>query len=315
MKTKKIISIITVTFLAFNMFGCASDEKINNEKDDYTSSSETTKKSTDKPAETTTIAKSTEEPTTEIKEYGSISITKGDWAKEYDFLFDYQDIVIKHFDGKEFHNGTTTDGTNGIDGKDAAIQSETAPEDTSQLWLDITTDELKRHVNGEWCVINDYSSELDSIKQQLNDSTKDLNTKIGNVNNAIEEVTTTYNSMLTETAKGWEANLNKVTETVTANNDAVNKRIDEINDYLTYQIETVDGRETGVLTIGTSDSDIKLKLVNNIVYFEQSGHRVAYISNNKLYITDAEFLNSMRIGNFNFVPRSNGSLDFKKAGD
>ncbi|MBQ3544780.1 MAG: hypothetical protein IJA34_07340 [Lachnospiraceae bacterium] len=109
MKTKKIISIITVTFLAFNMFGCASDEKINNEKDDYTSSSETTKKSTDKPAETTTIAKSTEEPTTEIKEYGSISITKGDWAKEYDFLFDYQDIVIKHFDGKEFHNGTTTD--------------------------------------------------------------------------------------------------------------------------------------------------------------------------------------------------------------
>lgn len=109
MKTKKIISLITVTFLAFNMFGCASDEKRDDEKDDYTSSSETTPNATNKPEETTTIAEPTEESTTEIKEYGSITITKGDSAKEYDFLFDYQDIVIKHFDGKEFHNGTTTD--------------------------------------------------------------------------------------------------------------------------------------------------------------------------------------------------------------
>ena len=68
----------------------------------------------------------------------------------------------------------------------------------------------------------------------------------------------------------------------------------------------------GVVTLGTSGSEIVLRQRNDRVYFEQNGQEVAYISNNQLYITDAQFLNSIRIGNFAFIPRSNGSLGFRK---
>lgn len=39
---------------------------------------------------------------------------------------------------------------------------------------------------------------------------------------------------------------------------------------------------------------------------------VAYMTDNKLYITDGEFLNSLQLGNFAFYPRSSGNLSFKK---
>lgn len=151
-----------------------------------------------------------------------------------------------------------------------------------------------------------------NIQSSVESTTTTLSQRIDSVNTYAQEINTTYASALEEMDRGFNLSLSRVEETITSNNDAVNSRIDEIKDYLTYQLEIIDGVETGVLTLGASSSNIKLKLVNNIVYFEQNGNRVAYISNDKLYITDSEFLNSLKIGNFAFIPRSNGSLGFKK---
>ena len=67
-----------------------------------------------------------------------------------------------------------------------------------------------------------------------------------------------------------------------------------------------------VLDLGALTSDIMLRQTNNRIQFLQSGAEVAYVSNNTLYITDGIFLNSLRVGNFAFIPRANESLDFKK---
>ena len=67
-----------------------------------------------------------------------------------------------------------------------------------------------------------------------------------------------------------------------------------------------------VLELGSVTSDIILKQTNDRIQFIQNGTEVAYVSNNTLYITDGHFLNSLRIGQFAFIPRANGSLDFKK---
>ena len=53
---------------------------------------------------------------------------------------------------------------------------------------------------------------------------------------------------------------------------------------------------------------------NDIVKFMCEGKEVAYFTDSKLYITDGEFVNSIKIGKFAFLPKSNGSLDFKKVG-
>ena len=46
----------------------------------------------------------------------------------------------------------------------------------------------------------------------------------------------------------------------------------------------------------------------------QSGTEVAYLSNSKLYITQGEILDSLRLGNYAFTPRANGNLSFTWVG-
>lgn len=81
----------------------------------------------------------------------------------------------------------------------------------------------------------------------------------------------------------------------------------EIRSYITFT-------EDGELIFGQSDSDIKLILDNDILYFKQNDIVVAYFSNNRLFVTDGNFTNSLVIGNFGFTPRKNGNLSFNKLG-
>ena len=55
--------------------------------------------------------------------------------------------------------------------------------------------------------------------------------------------------------------------------------------------------------------------LNGQVNFTDIGQIVAWINGQKLYITDAEIVSSLRIGNYTYIPRSNGNLSFKWVGD
>ena len=59
--------------------------------------------------------------------------------------------------------------------------------------------------------------------------------------------------------------------------------------------------ETGVygIEIGRSDSNMKTRFLNDKISFYQGAVEVAYISDNNLYITRAEVLDFLRIGNSN----------------
>ena len=73
--------------------------------------------------------------------------------------------------------------------------------------------------------------------------------------------------------------------------------------------------ENGSIVIGIVGNEIQLQLQNDRLSFLQNGAEVAYMSNDNLYIYDATFLNSLRLGKFAFIPRSNGNLSFQKVGD
>lgn len=80
----------------------------------------------------------------------------------------------------------------------------------------------------------------------------------------------------------------------------------EIQKYIRF----VDGN----IVLGEVGNEITLKIQNDRISFLQSDVEVAYLNNNKLYVTDGEFLNSLKLGNFAFLPRENGSLSFGKVG-
>ena len=62
------------------------------------------------------------------------------------------------------------------------------------------------------------------------------------------------------------------------------------------------------LTIGKTGNPFTFRVVNDRLAFFMNDTEVAYLSNNKLYVTQAEILNRMQIGKFAFEPQTNGNL-------
>ena len=71
--------------------------------------------------------------------------------------------------------------------------------------------------------------------------------------------------------------------------------------------------ESGI-EIGKEGNAITMQLDNDSLDFYNNGTRVAYISDNQLYITDGRFLRSVRIGSYGFIPEANGSVSFTYLG-
>ena len=62
------------------------------------------------------------------------------------------------------------------------------------------------------------------------------------------------------------------------------------------------------LIIGKTGNPFTFRVVNDRLAFYMNDTEVAYLSNNKLYVTQAEILTKLIIGKFAFVPQTNGNM-------
>lgn len=99
-------------------------------------------------------------------------------------------------------------------------------------------------------------------------------------------------------------NFNELTETVTMVND---KLVTEMDDRYKY-IKFIDGEIWLGKEVEENEDDFKLVIRRERISFLQNGSEVAYISNRKLYITDADISNSLKIGGFTWETRQNGNM-------
>lgn len=101
-------------------------------------------------------------------------------------------------------------------------------------------------------------------------------------------------------------------------NADVNKTITDvaaITDQVAY-VNTNVSDDNPYIEIGNpAKNDFKIKITEKEIDFMDEGTVVAYINNKKMFITDGQFTNSLQLGNFAFIPRSNGNLSFKKVTD
>lgn len=161
--------------------------------------------------------------------------------------------------------------------------------------------------------------ELQEIRQEIVNNTsliEQTDTKI-RLDVAEEYVSTgtfdefreTTETQFTVQADGIEAKFSEMVLMVETVEGETQTQFRELASYIRgYQNE----QGQPVLELGSVTSDIILRQTNDRIQFVQNGAEVAYVSNNTLYITDGHFLNSLRVGQFAFIPRANGSLDFKK---
>lgn len=134
-------------------------------------------------------------------------------------------------------------------------------------------------------------------------------------NSAFEHYQNTVSTQFTQTKNDFTWSINQsVTDAkneMSGQIDSVNGRVDglkqttdNVNNYMSF--------DNDGLTLGKSDSAFKTKITNQEWSIQKNGAKVTYINDQTMYITDGQFTQSLKIGNFGFVPRANGSLDFKK---
>ena len=123
----------------------------------------------------------------------------------------------------------------------------------------------------------------------------------------LESLKETISSQLSVMADEIQLRFTQATEQIQNVNGDLQARYDEISKYFKF---TVDG-----LVIGEEGNEITLKVDNDRISFLDGGLEVAWITNKQLTITDATFLNSLRIGKFAWIPRRSGNLSLVKVGE
>ena len=109
---------------------------------------------------------------------------------------------------------------------------------------------------------------------------------------------------ITQTKNSVEIQFNQFSADLQAVATGTDAEFEEIKKYIRFV--------NGQILLGAVGNELELQIANDRISFLQDGAEVAYFSNRKLYVTDAEFLNSLKIGAFAFIPRANGNLSFKK---
>ena len=107
-----------------------------------------------------------------------------------------------------------------------------------------------------------------------------------------------------QTKNSFEIQFNQFSQDIDAVASGADAEFEEIRKYIRF----VDGQ----ILLGEVGNELELQISKDRISFLQDGAEVAYFSNRKLYVTDAQILHSLQLGNFAFMPRSNGNLSFKK---
>lgn len=111
-------------------------------------------------------------------------------------------------------------------------------------------------------------------------------------------------TQVTQTAEDIEFRFTEFSQDIEDVAAGADAKFEEISKYIRF----VDGN----IILGEEGNTLTLRIDNDRISFLDSGVEVAYFSNNKLHVTDGEFINSLQLGNFAFLPRENGNLSFKK---
>ena len=119
-----------------------------------------------------------------------------------------------------------------------------------------------------------------------------------------ESLISEVSTKLEQTSSGFEMQFTKFNADLEAVATGADAEFEEIKKYIRF----VDGK----ILLGEVGNELELQIANDRISFLQDGAEVAYFSNRKLYVTDAEILHSLQLGSFAFMPRANGNLSFKK---
>ena len=194
-----------------------------------------------------------------------------------------------------------------FDGTDGTVKSNTAPKDTTKMWLDTSVDpNILKYYNGtNWVMANDQSqhiqSSIDEAKLSITTgyssaikTVKDeIYLRVGSVETIVSEDGKKITDL--ETKLSVTDQLVQITKSTTETlQSAINGKVsqEELEEYVRF-----DGAK---VEIGKSDSLFKTVITNEELAFYQGDYKVAWISNNELHVTNAIITTAIGVGKFIF---------------
>lgn len=161
---------------------------------------------------------------------------------------------------------------------------------------------------------NDYvtndtvTSITEDVYSRIDQTAESIMSEVGSTYVTSEGFQEELNTRFTQTEEGWEMTFNQFRQWAESENGETQTAFEELRRYIRFI--------SGNIELGDQDNDLKCIISNEKISFTQNGTEVAYISNNKLYITSAEVLDRFTVGNpssgyFDWVPRANGNLGMK----
>jgi hypothetical protein len=199
----------------------------------------------------------------------------------------------------EYNGGykTTIEGT-GTDSSTVSSSKDNTQSTSDILALRQSINSLVRDLTETQSQLIDINGDISHMSSILQ-TVEQLQTQVSQVEGNLEQLT-----LLSQTADQLKISIENTLKSLAETNSAI---INNQATLLTYFDFQSDG-----LTIGLNTSNVKLKLVNDRIQFLREGIEVAYLSEGQLFVTDAHFLNSLVLGNFEFYPRANGNLSLRR---
>ena len=203
------------------------------------------------------------------------------------------------------------------DGKPLVTCYLTKEDNTTAATVTYTKVKLERGTTPtDWCPsIADMKGMIDdAAKMELPDGTTVyIKEKVAETSVTVDSITSSVSSL--ETHFDENGTVTNLTQQVST--------LEQFASQFTMEFfEKVDNADQGVnellsyihfdssgITIGQDDYPIRLKLTKDRIQFlDLSDYEVAYFSEGKLYVNNAEILDTFKIGNYGFMSTANGGL-------
>ena len=168
-------------------------------------------------------------------------------------------------------------------------------------------DKTDRRINQTNLIVDKINGNISSLVEETSVASSMADAAYamaGQTNSDLQSYKQTVSTQFTQTKNDFLFQFNSLTELIDSATNTESEHYEELQKYIRFV--------NGIIVLGELGNQITAELSNTKLAFKSNGVEIAYISNDKLYIKTAEIIESLIIGNFGFVPKSNGSLSFKK---
>ncbi len=148
------------------------------------------------------------------------------------------------------------------------------------------------------------ASEIEALQSLINQTSSSITSEVSSNYVTNDTLTSQLSTVLTQLNDSFEFMFKSLETTVSGNDAEYRKEFTEIQKYIRF--------ENGDIVLGKVGNEIVLRIENDQIAFYENNNKVAYFENHKLYVLDGEFIHSLKVGKFAFMPRENGNLSLKK---